>query len=82
MKLDVVVVVSLLVVVAELVVVVVEEVVILTGVALLGGFGLLILETVIPVVRILTSLGETDWKLFLQLKLYPKVMIYQSMAKK
>ena len=60
MKLDVVVVVSLLVVVAELVVVVVEEAVILTGVALLGGFGLLILETVIPVVCILTSLGETD----------------------
>ena len=54
-------------VVVELVVVVVEEVIILTGVALLGGFGLLILETVIPVVRILTPLSETDWKLFLQI---------------
>ena len=42
--------------------VVVEEVVILTGVALLEGFGLLILETVISVVRILTLLGETDWE--------------------
>ena len=68
-ELDVVVVVSLLVVVVELVVVVVEEVIILTGVALLGGFGLLILETVIPVVRILTSLGE---KLFLQSETSPR----------
>ena len=71
-ELDVVVVISLLVVVVELVVVVVEEVVILTGVALLRGFGLLILETVIPVVHILTSLGETDWKLFLQSETLPR----------
>ena len=71
-ELDVVVVISLLVVVVELVVVVVEEVIILTGVALLGGFGLLILETVIPVVHILTSLDETDWKLFLQSKTSPR----------
>ena len=70
-ELDVVVV-SLLVVVVELVVAVVEEVIILTGIALLGGFGLLILETVIPVVHILTSLGETDWKLFLQSETLPR----------
>ena len=57
-----VVVVSLQVVVVELVVAVVEEVVILTGVALLRGFGLLILETVISVVCIITLLGETDWE--------------------
>ena len=55
-------VISLLVEVVELVVAVVEEVVILTGFALLGGFGILILETVISVVRILTLLGETNWK--------------------
>ena len=61
-----------MVVVVELVVAVVEEVIILTGVELLGGFCLLILETVIPVVRILTSLGETDWKLFLQSETLPK----------
>ena len=75
------VVISLLVVVVELVVAVVEEVVILTGVTLLGGFGLLILETVISVVCILTLLGETDWEcggsatggeLFLQSKTLPR----------
>ena len=47
-------VISLLVEVVELVVAVVEEVVVLTGIALLGSFGILILETVISVVRILT----------------------------
>ena len=81
-ELDVVVVISLLVVVVELVVVVVEEVIILTGVALLGGFGLLILETVIPVVRILTSLGETTGSSSYNLKLHPEVIICQNMAKK
>ena len=49
-------VISLLVEIVELVVAVVEEVVIRTGFALLGGFGILILETVISVVRILTLL--------------------------
>ena len=49
-ELDVVVV-SLMVVDVELVVAVVEEVIILTGVALLGGFCLLTVETVVLVVR-------------------------------
>ena len=53
--LDVVLVVSLLAVVSVLAVVPL-------GVTLLGGFGLEILETVIPPVRILTPLGDTDWE--------------------
>ena len=61
------------------------------GPTVLGGFGILILETVISVVCILTLLGETDWErggsatgdeLFLQSKLYPVVIIHQNMAKK
>ena len=84
-------VISLLVEVVELVVAVVEEVVILTGFALLGGFGILILETVISVVCILTLLGETDWKrggsatggeLILQSETLPRGDIYQNVAKK
>lgn len=40
----------------------VDEVVVVTGVTLVGGFGLEILDTVIPVVRIFTLLGDTDWE--------------------